>query len=399
MPVQSPTAKTPLHWSTLQLMAIVVTSGLLAFFGGKALSGRASHDAALAKSGTKHNPAGSTETILSSQSDNPSSTQNRGDWPAQWTQLYAQANTPQRDRQLAALIEELAKTDHTHALSLVSAETNWRLREELRDATLRGWAWSEPDAAGDWALQTRAEDRVQAVSAVLAGASAHPESAVKLALHLCTADPESAGDFGHAAIGALSENGNFEFAAKFGQSAGMEKYPFLLKSAFFQWARNQPASALTAAQRIDNSTTREQVVAETLAGWAWADAKALAEYAHTLPAGSVREKALAEALPQWVERDPDAATAWINKQDAGPEFDAGIETVANLQSIITGHPDTAMALAGSISDPARRSHVMRAVFRQWATNNLDAARAYVSKTDGTADHTLLMDELKDMSPN
>ncbi|MFT3868008.1 MAG: hypothetical protein QM715_05870 [Nibricoccus sp.] len=399
MPVQSTTAKNSLRWTTLQLLAIVATSGLLTFFGARALFRDVAFHPSSAKSDIAGNSTGLAHTSRNNQSVDSISGHARTDFPAQWTQLCAQANTPQRDRQLAALIEELARTDHSRAFSLVDAESNWRLREELRDAALRGWASADPDAAGDWALQTRTEDRVQAVSAVLAGAAAHPESAVKLALRLCAADPESAGDFGHAAVAALSENGNFESAARFGQSAGMEKYPFLLRSAFFQWARNQPNSALAAAQRIENPTTREQVVAETLAGWAWADAKALAEYARTLPASAIREKAFAEALPQWVERDPDAATAWINKQDAGPEFDAGIETVANLQSIITAHPDTAMALAGSISDPARRSHALRAVFRQWATNNPDAARAYVNKAGGTADYALLMDELKDMSPN
>src|SRR5690606_13855618 len=100
-------------------------------------------------------------------------------------------------------LEELARTDPQRALAFAQNQADWRLREILRDASLRGWASVAPDAAGDWALGVRLEDRRAVVGAVLQGASVDPDGTVQLALRLCAADPEPAGDYGHAAIAAL----------------------------------------------------------------------------------------------------------------------------------------------------------------------------------------------------
>jgi len=320
-------------------------------------------------------------------------------WNDRWRNILSDANTPARTRGLAALIEELAKTDPKRALELAAAETNWRLRDILRNAALRGWASVEPIAAANHALTIRPEERRSAVEAVMQGAAANPPEAVKTALHLCKSDTEAAGDYGHYTIAALVEVGAFNDAVQFGNQVGTDKYPFLLKSAFFQWSRNQPQEALAAVDSIKDPLVKAQAYGEAISGWAWADGKSVAEYALNLPAGCSRNDVLTEALPRWVEKDPVAATEWINKNDTGPEFDAGIEAVANLQSLIQTRPSNALELAGNISDSSRRAHAMRAIFRQWATTDVTAAKRYIDSTANPADRALLNDELKDMSPN
>jgi hypothetical protein len=320
-------------------------------------------------------------------------------WNDRWRNILSGANTPARTRGLAALIEELAKTDPKRALELAAAEGNWRLRDILRNAALRGWASVEPIAAANHALTIRPEERRSAVEAVMQGAAANPPEAVKAALHLCKSDTEAAGDYGHYTIAALVEVGAFNEAVQFGSQVGTDKYPFLLKSAFFQWSRNQPQEALAAVDSIKDPLLKAQAYGETISGWAWADGKSVAEYALTLPSGSSRNDVLTEALPRWVEKDPVAATEWINKNDSGPEFDAGIEAVANLQSLIQSRPSNALDLAGNISDAGRRAHAMRAIFRQWATNDVTAAKLYIDSTANPTDRALLNDELRDMSPN
>jgi len=319
-------------------------------------------------------------------------------WEDRWRRLSKTAASPARDRELAALLEELARTDPKGALARAAAEGNWRLRDTLRDASLRGWASVAPEAAGNWALALRMEDRRDAVAAVLAGAAKDPEKALLVALNLCKADPEPAGDYGHAAIAALIQAGAFEAAVKFGQEVGTEKYPFLLKSAFYQWSQHQPDKALAAANTIADPALRGQAYAEVVSGWARADAKSLAEYALTLPTGESRKQALAEALPHWVEKDPVTATEWINHFDAGPDFDDGAVAVANLQTLITHQPAKAMEWAGTISDPVKRSETMQAVFGQWAQKDPAAARHFVETTSNPKDRSLLARALEDASP-
>ncbi len=318
-------------------------------------------------------------------------------WSDRWDSTLSLASTPARTRALAALLEELARTDPARALELARTQADWRLRDILRDASLRGWAATAPDAAGDWALTARIEDRRAVVGAVLQGAAENPPAAVDLALRLCASDPEPAGDYGHAAIAALVDAGAFAEAARFGTEVGPEKFPFLLKSAYFEWARHDPASALAAAAQIEDPRLAAQARSQAITGWSWADAAGLAKHALTLPPGAERSQALAESLPLWLERHPDQAAAWIQQNDTGPEFDAGLAALANQQSFLTSRPSAALALAADITDPAKRAETLRSVFGQWAARDPRAARAYLD-TAASSDRAALAAILADMHP-
>ncbi|MFT3868013.1 MAG: hypothetical protein QM715_05895 [Nibricoccus sp.] len=383
-----------MRWSSRTLIAVVAFSAIAGILVGLKTAPASPSRPTRAQAAR---PAGSAVASLDQTTENLQTT--GGSWNERWRNILSGTPTPARTRDLAALIEELAKTDPKRALELAAAETNWRLRDLLRNAALRGWASVEPIAAANHALTIRPEERRSAVEAVMQGAAANPPEAVKTALHLCKSDTEAAGDYGHYTIAALVDVGAFNEAVQFGNQIGTDKYPFLLKSAFFQWSRNQPQEALAAVDSIKDPLLKAQAYGEAISGWAWADGKSVAEYALTLPSGSSRNDVLTEALPRWVEKDPVAATEWINKHDSGPEFDAGIEAVANLQSLIQTRPANALELAGNISDPGRRSHAMRAIFRQWATTDVTAAKRYVDSTANATDRALLADELKDMSPN
>ncbi len=388
-----------MRWSTLALLVVVVLAAAVGSFFGFKISARSSAFVAPTAAVSSNHPTAAEEKSGGTAAVEPAPTDAGLPWSDRWRTATEGVSTPARDRALVALIEQLARTDPQKALALAQAEGNWRLRDLLRNAALRGWASVAPMAAADWALTVRPEERRSAVEALLQGAAANPDAAVKTALHLCQSDPEPAGDYGHYTIAALVDAGAFKEAVQFGNQVGTEKYPFLLKSAFFQWSRNQPNDAMAAVNGISDPVLRAQAYGEAISGWAWSDAKAVAQYALQLPSGSARTDAFAEALPRWVEKDPVAATEWINRQDSGPEFDSGIVAVANHQSMIQGQPSTAMALAGNISDPSVRSHTLRAVFRQWATNDLTAARSFIASTANAGDRALLTDELKDLSPN
>ena len=330
--------------------------------------------------------------------ENSASEENTAPWAKRWETTLAQASNPARTRALAALLEELARTDPSRALGLARSQPDWRLRDLLRDASLRGWAATAPDAAGDWALTARLEDRRAIVGAVLQGAAENPATAVDLALRLCAADPEPAGDYGHAAIAALVDAGAFAEAARFGAEVGPGKFPFLLQSAYFEWARHDPASALAAAAKIEDPVLAGQARSQAITGWSWADAAGLAKHALKLPPGAERSQALAEALPLWLERYPDEAATWIQRNDTGPEFDAGLAALANQQSFLTSRPSAALALASDIADPAKRAETLRNVFQQWAARDPRSARAYINTAAG-ADRATLTAVLADVFPD
>lgn len=319
-------------------------------------------------------------------------------WAERWAAGIALPSTPARDRQLAQLTEELARSDPKQALALSAAEPNWRLRDDLRDASLRGWAAVDPQAAGDWARQLRIEDRRQAVAAVLEGAASSPERAVHVALQLCSADPETAGDFGHAAVAALVKAGAFEAALRFTTEVGTDRHPYLLKSAFYQWAQHQPDKAFTAADTIANPVARSEALGEVFSGWAKADAKAVAEYALKLPAGEARSQALAEALPQWMEHDPAVAMEWIQNHDSGADFDHGLVALSTQPGLIASKPANALACASAISDPKQRNETMRSVIRLWLEKEPAAARQFIAGATDPKDRALFNEELDDHTP-
>jgi len=331
--------------------------------------------------------------------DNTSDASSQADIQSRWDALFAEANTPARNRQLAALIEDIARTDPQRALALAQAVEDWRLRSLLRNAAVRGWAQTAPDAAADWALTARENERREVVEALLQGAAHNPDEAVRVARRLCESDPALSTDYGQYTVAALADQGAFDAAVRFSTEIGVARQPFLLKSAFFQWARNQPERALDELEKLSDPIARNLARGEAIAGWAWADARAVAEHAMQLPAGADRRQMLAEALPLWVERDPHGAAEWIAQADRPADVDAGVEAMANLQSLITQQPTLALELAASISDPARRRETQRNVFRQWAQNDRAAAQRFAASAPNPQDRATFAGEIQDLWPD
>lgn len=296
------------------------------------------------------------------------------------------------------MLDELARTDPKRALALALAEANWETRDQLRDAALRGWGATAPDAAADWAMDHRLGERMRCVAAVLSGAAENPPEAVRVALRVCAADPGPAADYGHALISALVEKGGaFESAAKFAAAVGTERQQFLLDSAFYQWARHQPDQALAAIGNISDPKIRESAYAGLLAGWAAADAEVLANHAQKLPVGEDRNRAFAIALPRWVEKDPVAATEWIGRFDPSPELNEGVAAVATLPSLMSQRPELAMEWADNITDQTKRVMAKHTVFANWVLQNQAAARKFAEATRDPHEREMMIEVLNGMN--
>ena len=294
------------------------------------------------------------------------------------------------------MLEELARTDPKRALALAMAESNWLIRDQLRDAALRGWGAIAPDeAAGSAMAQPLMGERMRCVSAVLTGAAENPSAALRTGLRVCSADPAPSGDYGHALINALvDKTGAFDTAVQFAQAATMvDRQSYLLDSAYYQWAQHEPDRALGQLANITDPKIRDAAMKGIIEGCASANPQKLADYAAKLPEGDDRSQFLNIALPKWVGKNPEAALQWINRADPHPDYDKGVAALAMLPSLIDNRPEVAMELTDSICDTARRTLTKSNVFFQWARSDPDAARKYAESAQNPEYRETLMDDL------
>ncbi|MFT3868009.1 MAG: hypothetical protein QM715_05875 [Nibricoccus sp.] len=372
------------RWNTLTVVSSAALSALLTFGLAWLTAGNSTG---------KTQPK--TVSVASFQSRKVQSSQEN--WSDSWHQLQKQPACAVRNKELAAMLEQLARTDPQRALALAEAESNWILRDELLDAALRGWGATAPDAAADWAINHRLDQRMRYVSAVLSGAVEQPSEAVRVALRVCKADPGPAADYGHALINALVDKvGSFAEATRFASTVGTDRQQFLLDSAYYQWAKYQPEQALASLNQITDPNIKASAYEGMLAGWAAADATKLASLALSMPPGEDRLKAFNVALPKWIEKDPTAATEWIGNQDPSPDLNAGVAAIATLPSMIARNPLLSFDWADSITDSAQRIMTKHEIFTQWAQKDFPAAVEYARNVKNPDERDMMTEALAGM---
>ena len=306
-----------------------------------------------------------------------------------------EARTPAREREIASALEDLARRDPQRAMKLALAEGNFRLRADLRDAVLRGWAAVAPDDAAAYALTIPVGDRQRAFEAVFTGAAHDPAADIKLGVRLCAEHPDIAADIGQFMITALTGAGAYDSALTFAVQDTTPNHNAWLNSAMYEWAAHEPARAEAALERVTDPSSREAAFQGLISGWAAANPASLAEYAMRLPTGDERARALAQALPQWANYDPASAAEWLTRANPAPDLDLGFATVATLPNVVSHWPESAVAWAQCITEPALRMNTLRMLGRQWAGSNPAALQKFIasmSDADG-GDRTALLEGL------
>jgi hypothetical protein len=378
-------AATSLPWKRPVFFLVALIATLSGFAVGRYRAGQhITHPAA-------QNPASERPTLPSTSSGTEVTP-----WESKWTAAHRGGNSPARAQLLGELLEELARTDPARAIRLAQDEKNWLVRDQLVASALRGWAAVAPDAASDWALgQPLLGERMKCVTAVLTGAVENPEAAMRVGMKVSQADPAAAGDYGHALVNAfVARTGDFASAVRFATSATyIDRQPYLLDSAFYQWSQYEPDAALAQLDQLSDPVARAAAMKGVLEGWANSEPQKLASYAQKLPEGEERSQALAIALPQWVGNDPEAALRWINDVDPHPDFDRGVAALALLPSMISHKPEAAMELSDSICDSAQRTLIKSNVFYQWAMRDPHAARRYAEATQNPEAREMLLADL------
>lgn len=311
---------------------------------------------------------------------------------ATWRTVAAQPGSLARDARLAQLIEKLATVDPARAVALVESQTNRLLREQLRQATLRGWARVAPVDAARWALTVRDPGAYEAaLKAVFDGAVAgDPQSAVSLARTLGTQDAGNALGYGSHAIDALCDAGLFQIAADFAATSGDNNTrPSWIGGAYARWAEEQPQAAGQAALGLTDPALRSRALHGVIGGWSRGDPAAATQFVVQLPPDPENTSMLSQALERWTKVDLKSASDWINTHEAGEAMDAGVAAVATRDYL---PPDVAVSWAESVVNPQLRSETLTNVLRAWATNDLPAARRYFESTQN-----LLPDDRKEIA--
>jgi hypothetical protein len=297
-----------------------------------------------------------------------------------WQKLMAATATPARNAALADALEKLATADPGRALALAQAEGNLKLREQLLQAALHGWARNSPLEAANWVLaQPDSGRRDVELATVFAGAAAaNPQSAVATAKTLIQQDPSGAISCGSRLIDALCESGNFSTAADFAANSDTNGRNSWMGQAFSKWALYQPQEAVQAAQAFTDPDIRNQALHGVVGGWADADPAGLVQYLAQFPAGADRGDMLGQALKSWTQNDPVAAANWMNNNNGfGPDLDQGAARVATMPLLPT---QTALAWAEGIGDPQLRSATLANVLRDWIYDDPSAAQNYFQGT-------------------
>jgi hypothetical protein len=303
-----------------------------------------------------------------------------GDLSRNWKQRSAQPKTPSSERDMAAILERLASRDPRLALSLAYAEGNLRLRKNLRNAVLRGWASASAQEASTWVSTLPSDDRPDAMQAVFTGAAGDPESMVRFADILFSEDPPSTKIYGPILMTVLNEAGAYEIAAHFAQEKGAAERRSWLSGVFYQWAAHQPEQARAAIDHMTDESTRNEAFGGLVSGWAEANPSTLASYALTLPAGVNQTEALRQALSQWAAKDLVGATEWIAHFEATPDLDVGIAAVATSANMIDGWPQIAQGLAENISQPELRANTLQQVARRWEEHSPGSVEHFIHAT-------------------
>lgn len=303
--------------------------------------------------------------------------------------------TPSREREIGTALEDLARRDPQRAMKLALAEANFRLRADLRDAVLRGWAAVAPDEAAAFAFTLAAGDRQRAFEAVFTGAAHDPDADVRLGVKLCTEHPDVAADLGQFMITALTEAGAYDAALTFAVQDSTPNHNAWLNSAMYEWAAHEPGRAEAALERVTDPQSREAAFQGLISGWAAANPASLADYAMHLPMGDERARALAQALPQWANYDAASAAEWLNRADPAPDLDLGFATVATLPNVVSQWPESAVAWAQCITEPALRTNTLRMLGHQWAQTDPTALRRFIASMSEatTGDRSALLEGL------
>jgi hypothetical protein len=243
------------------------------------------------------------------------------------------------------------------------------VRDQIRDAALRGWAQQRPAEAMTLALNIPDEKERKTSCLVVIealGRSSEADSTlVPGVLKLIeTALPENLD---------AEENGEDRIAA--------------CRDALMNMAEQSPDQIWTWLQNQPDAARYNAWMPKVLAGMAVKQPEQAVKQALQMPTPEMRQDAIVETIGQWTSYDPHAASVWAKTLPPGQERATAALMLA--QRIAEVEPELALPWAMESIPGIDRQGVLTRVFRQWEEDNPGAAARALQQTQ--ADDALIED--------
>ncbi len=302
-------------------------------------------------------------------------------------------DTVRRQPEIDKLVKEMSTADRVHALEQLWTENATGARRELTGELLRKWAEEMPQAAAEWiAAKPSGElqrDGARSVAILWA------DHSVAEAATWVRSWPDEQKDAGLLAVGyeaaRTSPKDALWLASELSPSPARDG---LIGQAVREWTSHDPEAPLAWAEKIENSTLREQVfagaaislsdtdpaaaadlalqklppggrqddtVVSIVQRWAQVQPAEAADWVAQFPPGRLRESAVENLVQLWADKDSAKAAQWLTTLEDGTLRDTGLAAYA--QKVAPSAPDTALTWAQKITDPDLRARALEALPR------------------------------------
>lgn len=277
------------------------------------------------------------------------------------------------------LLSRWAESDGPAALAYAEEHLDGGapMMEMVKMGVISSWAQSDPEAAWKWFQTDRSEE-----SGGLLGGRSMPVMGLFSAMG--SRDLDQA--LGRAQELDSPEERRMALAGIFQSASDDESRQKLLKAVdalpdagerqqarqmiVSQWAMMEPQKALEYAGTL-SPDERRQVSRSLTPALMMMNPREGAAKLMELADDSTRGETYEQVVSVWVNTDPNAAGQWLGEQPQTPELDGARASFA--RQVAGRDPYSAFEWAKTVSEPERRSRVMRDVYSSWKKQDAAAA--------------------------
>lgn len=266
-----------------------------------------------------------------------------GELIRQLAAIQRQPDLMERERLLAALVQDLAQTNLTGTLQPLWHTNVSELEAELRVRLVRAWGETNAVAAAEWLSR------------------------------------QSPGLPRGEAIGTLATtwaNHDHQAAVSWANTLPGEERQSAIKYIAYEVARSEPLEALRLAVSLESSDDRDGLISQTLRGWAATDAATAAEWVLQIEDPGLRDHSLADVAGAWAETSPADAASWA--LEALPAGEVQNHVVSGIvQTWMQSDPQAASAWVQSFPEGTLRDQAVDNVVKLWADHNLEQTEQWL----------------------
>jgi len=273
-------------------------------------------------------------------------------WREELRGLALEGDSMKRSQGVEALVARISDHDLPAVLSELMEEESASAGAELRSLLVRRWAGRAPAQVAAWlaswpesagCLDARRHLAIVWANADLASATTWAKS-------LAPGDSKTAALVSVSYEAARSDL-RIALDLAIDLPAGAEQDE-LLTHCSRQWAAMNPADAYQWAEKIEDSSLREQLLANIAIEWAERDAVTAGSLAVSqLPAGKLQNDSVVQIVQRWAQSAPERTAVWVEGFPEGNLRDAAMQNLTALWA----KNDPAQAAAWLTNVPAGHS--------------------------------------------